>query len=186
MVVLRWIASASSLILVLALGLAAPPILAADKDIGAFFGTYAGGTIRRGPAAVSPRDLQVTIRATEDGFNVSWQTAIYDQAGETRQKSYSINFRPTERPGIFSSQMRPNKFGSMVPHDPFKGDPFIWARLIGDTLTVYALHITDKGGYEMQVYDRTLTPEGMMVHFTRLREGQLILDIEGLLHRVGP
>ena len=181
-----WIGGTARLIAVIGLVLAGWPVAAADKDISAFYGTYAGGTIRRGPASASPRDLQVAIHPTDGGFNVAWQTAIHEQMGDVRQKAYSINFRPTERPGVFSSQMRANKFGNMVPLDPFKGDPFIWARLSGDTLTVYALHITDKGGYDMQVYDRTLTADGMNVHFTRLREGQPATDIEGSLRRVGP
>ncbi len=83
------------------------------------------------------------------------------EGGQTeKRKAYTIAFQPTQRPGVYSSAMRANVFGERVPMDPFKGDPFVWARLSGKTLSVYALIILADGGYDLQIYDRTLTPDG--------------------------
>ena len=41
--------------------------------------------------------------------------------------------------------------------------------------------VTDDGGYEMQVYDRTLTGDGMDLNFTRVRDGKTLKNITGSL-----
>ena len=70
----------------------------------------------------------------------------------------------------------------MRPINPLnEGDPFVWATIKGDTLTVYALLITEAGGYELQTYARTLTADGMRLSFTRLRDGQQLKAITGVL-----
>ncbi len=80
--------------------------------------------------------------------------------------------------------MRKDVFGNRAPNDPMKGDPYVWARLRGDTLTVYALIVTPDGSYDMQVYDRTLTKNGMKLDFKRFLEGQKVKSIKGELQRI--
>jgi len=48
------------------------------------------------------------------------------------------------------------------------------------------LVITDEGGYEIQVYDRTLIAEGMSLRFSRVRDGKVLKQINGTLERVAP
>jgi hypothetical protein len=43
--------------------------------------------------------------------------------------------------------------------------------------------ITDDGGYEMQVYRRTLTDDGMSLSFSRNRNGQELKTVYGVLAR---
>ena len=51
-------------------------------------------------------------------------------------------------------------------------------------LTVHALYITDDGGYEMQVYERSLDEKGDMdLVFKRFRDGEPIRDVTGNLQR---
>jgi len=102
------------------------------------------------------------------------------------RRSLEVEFRPSGRRGIYASAMRTDKFGSPVPLDPLAGEPYVWARVRGDTLTVYSVFVTDDGGYEMQSYDRTLVNAGMELAFTRVADGRPAETITAKLTRVGP
>src|SRR5581483_11801608 len=71
-----------------------------------------------------------------------------------------------------------------VPLDPLRGDPYVWARIQGATLTVSALLITDDGGYEVHVYDRTLIAGGLLLEHSRVRDGAVLQTVTGTLKRV--
>ncbi len=75
-------------------------------------------------------------------------------------------------------------FGNAVPLDPLKGDPYVWARVEGDTLTVFALHVLEDGGYEMQTYARKRIPEGIDLKYSRIRDGETLRTVEGTLFEV--
>ena len=157
-----------------------------DRPIKDFFGTYVGRSISTVEEGLSERDLAVSIKPYKDnGYTVDWTTLIRKKDAEWSRKSYSINFGPTKRPGIYGSEMRSNMFGGAVPLDPLAGEPFFWSRIDGDTLSVYALIIREDGGYEMQVYDRTWTPKGLELKFTRFRNGEPLKLISGMLERKG-
>lgn len=175
--------------LVLAMAGLARPLHAEAPAIDAFFGRYEGRAIVAGDGQTTTRDLDVRIEPAGDAgagqFRITWSTLIRrSEAGEKR-KSYSILFKRTPRPGIFASAMRTDMFGNAVPLDPLKGDPFVWCRIAGRTLTVYALQITDDGGYDLQVYDRTLRDGGLDLKFTRLDEGQPPTVVTAVLEKVG-
>ncbi len=170
--------------LVLGFGAAAAETLTLDD----FTGTYEGRGISRqsGSLDVTKRDMNVAIKRKGDGFTVAWTTIKPPRKGETkvRRKSYTINFKVTRRQNIFAAAMAVNIFGATQPLDPMKGDPYVWARIRGRTLSVYAMIITDAGGYEMQTYDRTLTRDGMTLRFTRFRDGEALRVVEGNLAKV--
>ncbi len=63
------------------------------------------------------------------------------------------------------------------------GDPVIWAHIHGETLSVHSLVILEDGTYELQIYDRVLTPLGMDVNFRRYDDGILTRVISGNLAR---
>jgi hypothetical protein len=77
-------------------------------------------------------------------------------------------------------------FGKQVPIDPISGkDPYYWARIHGKTLSVYNIIINDDGGYEMQVYHRTLVgDDGLKVEFQRIRDGSPQRTVTGVLKRM--
>ncbi|MCP4318497.1 MAG: hypothetical protein GY789_21380 [Hyphomicrobiales bacterium] len=157
---------------------------AADRPIEDFFGRYIGKTTVQAKGELVPRDLGVEIRPQDNGFTVEWETVITRTDGSTKGTSYKILFQPTNRAPIYSSAMRVNVFGKLTPLDPLSGDPFVWGRITGDTLTVFALLITDEGSYEMQVYNRTLTDSGMDLVFSRVRDGEKLKEIRGILTRI--
>ncbi len=163
---------------------AAVPAEAAGRPIGDFFGTFVGRSISVIGEGLSQRDLNVVIKKhMKGGFTLDWTTVTRRADGSVKSKQYSINFTPTKRQGIYASAMRNNVFGGKVPLDPLKGDPYVWAGIDGDTLTVHAMIIMDDGGYEMQVYERTLTADGMFLKFSRNRDGVPARFITGTLKR---
>ena len=157
-------------------------------DIAKFFGNYAGRSISVQGEGLSDRDFNVKISAHgTNGFTLDWTTVIRYTSGKTKQKSFSINFLPfKKRPGIFYSAVEKNIFGRRAPADPLSGKPYVWAGIEKDTLTVTALYIVDDGGYELQVFKRTLTPGGMTTHFERVRNGEKLRIITGKLEKLGP
>ena len=160
----------------------------AAQGIAPFIGEYRGRAISDSGAGLDERDLSVLIKAKgEHGFIVEWTTVSRGSAsGRLRKKSYKVEFIPTKRENIYSSAMKTNVFGGRQAMDPLQGDPYVWARIDGRTLTLYALIITAEGGYEIQVYDRTLNASGMDLRFARVRDGQVLKHITGTLERVVP
>jgi len=155
----------------------------ADRPIEDFYGEYVGQTVAEGE--LDARDITVNIQPLKDkGFSVAWTTVVSRADGSTSKKSYTINFQASQRDSIYAAGMRPNLFGGWVPLDPMKGEPYIWARVRGNSLTVYAMHVRDDGGYEMQTYERTLTEDGMVLEFRRVADGIAMKTIEGYLKRV--
>ncbi|MCG8509874.1 MAG: hypothetical protein MI741_11665 [Rhodospirillales bacterium] len=177
------------LVFLLAVGLGIYPAAVAAGDavaIDRFFGRYSGQAISSTEEGLSKRDLSVRIRdAGKGAFTLDWITFTRKDDGRRKRKSYSITFRPTHRDNVFGSAMRNDKFGNAVPLDPLKGEPYVWARIDGKTLTVYAMHIIESGGYEMQEYARTLSDEGLGLRFSRVRNGERLKLITGSLKRYG-
>jgi hypothetical protein len=151
----------------------------ANDTLAQFFGEFEGRSMQ---PHEEPRDLSVRIRPYDHGFTLDGTTVI-DRSDGPKRQSYSIHFSPTNRTGIFASAMRRNMFGHSEPLDPLEGDPYIWARIAGGTLAVYALLITDDG-YEMQINERTLTPDGMELRLSHDRNGKEMKIVTGTLRRI--
>lgn len=167
--------------LVVALVLSAP---VSASNVSRFVGDYSGSAeIISADGTKTPRDMSVSISETRGGFNVKWTSTTHKPDGRTKEKSYSIDFVPTDRTDIYAAAMERNIFGHEVQLDPMKGEPFVWGRISGDTLTVYSLFVDDVGGYEMQQYDRTLADGGLMLVFTNLRNGDKQRSVSTFLER---
>lgn len=179
-----------SLVFAVVLGMTPVPARAASggDPMQPFFGTYHGRSIADPDLGLSARDLDVTIAPAAGGFSVTWTTVAHDlhAAPRTKAKTYTVSFEPSGRSGIYGSRMRTDMFGKRVPDDPLRGAPYVWARLRDKTLSVYALLITADGGYEMQVYHRTLVEDGLALKFIRLREGEAVRTVTAPLVRVAP
>ncbi len=163
--------------------LVALPMMAWAKDITPFLGTYEGSAEIVVDGKVEERNMAARIVRKDDGFEVNWTTVIFKTDGRIKESSYSIGFEPSVRDNIFGSAMKTNVFGKREPLDPLNGEPFVWARLEGDTLTVYSLFINEIGGYEMQEYHRTLVVGGLNLLFRRLHNGQPKKEIRTFLAR---
>lgn len=156
-------------------------------EIEPFYGRYEGASIDVSRGEVSERDLEVTIKPWEKkGFTIEWSADIYRADGKKKRSSTSIDFYASPRPGIYASAMTTNVFGNVVSYDPVgeEADPYVWAGLEGDTLTVRALYIVDGGGYEMHIYKRSLHKDGLALDFRRLKNGEVVTETTALLKPV--
>ncbi|MEO0380988.1 MAG: hypothetical protein AAF252_12015 [Pseudomonadota bacterium] len=158
--------------------------LQARADASAFIGTYSGSAeVVALDGSVIPRDMSVEISETSDGFRVQWTSVTYRTDGEAREKSYEIDFVDSDRDAVFAAAQRKNVFGHEVQLDPMKGEPYVWARIVGKTLTVYSLFVGADGGYSMQQYDRTLAEGGLDLRFQAIRDGEIQRAVETFLAR---
>ena len=156
---------------------------AAAAEISDFVGSYLGHAEISSGADVHQRDLSVEISETKGGFQVDWTTVTYRADGRVKEAAYSINFVPSDRDDVFAAAMRKNMFGHEVQMDPMKGEPYVWARIIDDTMTVFSLFVDDEGGYEIQEFNRTLAEEGLELDFLSVRNGAVRRRIETMLTR---
>lgn len=156
---------------------------AAAADIADFFGTFTGTAKITENETEEDRDMSVTIEETNKGFQISWTSIIYKADGRTKENNYNILFVPTQRDGIYASAMKANVFGKAVPLDPLKGDPYVWSRLSGDTLSVFSLLIDENGNYMVQEYHRTLAEGGLDLEYRRFRDGQALKSINAFLSK---
>jgi hypothetical protein len=157
---------------------------AAPAEIALFFGEFEGQAVSENAGEIRKRDLRVKISPFESGFTVNWVSVTKRSNGKLKRKEYSIDFLPTRRHNIFRSGERKDMFGNAVPLDPLKGEPYVWARIHDDTLAVYALHVLEDGGYEMQTYARTRIPEGLSLQYSRVRDGEILRTVHGTLMEV--
>lgn len=143
------------------------------SEITPFVGDYIGSAdVVDADGTATPRDMSVSIHETDKGFNVSWTTTTYKLDGRVKEQKFSVDFLHSNRPDVFSAAMKRNVFGHEVPLDPMKGEPFVWGRIEGSTLTVFSLFIDEDGGYELQQFDRTLAEGGLDLSFSRFIDGE--------------
>ncbi len=154
------------------------------SDIAPFVGDYVGSAnVVDADGTSVPRDMSVSIQETDHGFNVSWKTVTYKADGRVKERAFSVDFRPSARDHIYSAAMKRNVFGHEVPLDPMKGEPFVWGRIVGDTLTVFSLFIDHEGEYELQQYDRTLAEGGLNLSFSRFSDGREARSVDTFLEK---
>ncbi len=175
-----------TLLLGLFIGLSFPVLADAQRTIKDFYGDFVGHVAMTEYSGERDRDMSVSIRpAKKKGhFLIRWTTVVHKVDGRSKRKVYSIQFAPTQRKNVYSSAMKTNVFGGMEAMDPLQGDPFVWAYIKGETLTVHALIISDDGDYEMQTYDRTLNDKGLWVDFSRRDRENNLRKINTQLVRV--
>jgi hypothetical protein len=155
-----------------------------DTRIKPFIGSYVGKSDAVDGKDKKARDLSIKIFKFKSGFAIDWTTVIPKSRGRMVTRQFKIRFLPAKRSALYRAGMRTNMFGKLLPLDPIKGDPYIWAAIKGKSLIVHGMHVTEDGGYELQVYTRTLTAAGMTVTFQRFRNGKSLKDISGTLKRV--
>jgi hypothetical protein len=162
----------------------APSHAADDLSIAAFFGTFSGGGVAENRDslyfAVTARDFDVTIRPEGKGFRVDW-TSVIRRGGDPRHPDVRRNkatkvLIPTGTRGVY----RGTESG-----DPLTGKELCWARLKKNTLSVFLMTVDRNGIYELQQYDRTLTPGGMRLTFKAWRDGDELRTVSGRLVKTG-
>ena len=181
-----WNAPAVALIGLLFFGMAATARAAEESvSIAAFYGDYEGRTLFPMGEA-NNRDLFVSIRPSgRFGFMIVWETTIYKQAGQPVRRSQTLDFQPTLRKNVYVGNRWVEGPVDTDSRAIVDGEPLVWARLAGRTLTVNAVTVTETGDYVVQTYDRTLTDTGLALTFTRVRNGQVERQIRGNLDKLG-
>jgi hypothetical protein len=162
-----------------------PEVHAANVGIDRFFGIYEGVSNSVPDGETAKRNLHVTIQPYKDGFSINAQSEVHAAGQRAQTAKLSVDFRRTTRNNIYMSAMRLDLFGNPVSLDPLEGGPYIWARLSGDTLTVYILKITDAGAQDLRIYKHTVTAQGMDVEETRFRDSEPLHRIDASLKKVG-
>jgi hypothetical protein len=173
---------AAVVVYTVAMFIALPSMTKADI-ITPFLGAYIGSAKFVEGGKTVHRDMSARIEETDDGFSISWTSATYKPDGRIKEKSYTIEFVPSVRDGIYASAMQTNVFGKQIPLNPLKGEPFVWSRIVDDTLTVFSLFINEAGNYEMQEYHRTLAEGGLDLEFRRFQNGDKVRAVETFLKR---
>ena len=168
---------------VLALVLWCVPAAAQNAPLSDFAGSFQGSGVAEGRDnvyfTVTARDLDVTIKPSAAGFDISWTTISHGTSRGQRvsRKSETISFLASERPDVFRAA---------TSVEPLDGEPYYWARVAGRTLTVYAMTIAGNGAYELTSWSRTLTRTGMDLTFRRLSDGEAVRTVRGKLVRTSP
>ncbi|WP_169544458.1 hypothetical protein [Sneathiella aquimaris] len=157
----------------------------AEVGLKAFEGVWEGTAISESNTslnfALTSRDMDVEIRPTADrGFMINWRTLLR-QDGEPGKPDEVVRetkrqYVPTENKKIWHATGK---------SDLLSGDTVSWAVLKGQKLTIYSVAMNKSGGYDMLVYDRTLTGLGMKLEFKALRNGNLRRTASGTLIRSG-
>ncbi len=178
--IVRAAALCAAFIAALWLGYTDPSLGQASVPISAFFGQWAGSGVSQTEESIvfqyTQRDLNVTIRAAGNGSAVNW-TTVQRQKGDPNdptpeRKDTGAVFLPTGRPNLWRAE------GAL---EPLSGNAYSWASLRGQTLTINSMTITQDGGYEMQIYNRTLSGLGMTLEFIRLENGAVRRTVRGQL-----
>jgi hypothetical protein len=161
------------------------PARAEAPSIQPFLGSYEGTTLLQS-GEVKNRELRVIIRPFgQTGFTVRWRTLIFKPGKEPTGRTQVVYFEPSaSNPKIYAATP-PEEAAGIASDQPLAGRPFGWARVVGKTLTVNVLTISEAGDYVVQTYNRTLTKTGLALAFVRVSNGEVEQRIWGELERVG-
>lgn len=155
-----------------------PPAAAAEDGLAAFFGTFGGDALAKNRESryfgVGLRASEITIAKDGDGFTITWSTTKKGD-GDAKTKSTSLTFEPAARAGVYKAT---------ESGEPADGKPYIWASVRDRTMTMYILAVNEKGGYDLSVYERTVTDDGMDIRFRRIRDGEPMRIVAGELKRL--
>ena len=166
-------AVAVSVVMIHLLGFTASASQAA-ADFEKFYGHYVGTTSGDTNDDTGDRTSEVLIKPNKDGFNVPWSTTLTRTNNTIKKSTFSINFRPSKQAAVYGSAMSKDMFGHEKPLDPLNGDPYVWAFINGNTMTVNSLLVSENGGYEIQTYERTLTDDGLSLVFSQVQNGKVM------------
>lgn len=168
------------LALVLLLAFAAGTASAQDLAIAAFNGHWQGSGISESEVSenfrLTSRDIDITIAVSGNGFALT-ATTVQRQKGDPSnpravRKSTTREFQSSGRAGLWQA---------VGGQDPAGAGGYVWARIKERTLSVFSVRVSDDGGSEMLVYDRTLSGSGMKLEFRRLVDGNLLRTVKGRL-----
>jgi hypothetical protein len=181
---MRW----RHVVVVAGLALATPGFAADEPGIENFAGSWKGVELQvegdAGDLALEPKDLDVQIQSSGSGFSVSWTGLVREDGGPLKRQSNEASFVATDRPGVYAfepggASMFSRLFADPATGNPLTGETLLWARLAGETLTIYSLAVDSRGRFDLVRYARTLRAGGLDVHFTQRLENDRVVTVEG-------
>ena len=173
-------------LLAAALGLGTAALAAAPTDLDRFAGTYVGVAEETDPAdrSRSRRDIDLVISAEgHGGLQIAWSNVTLvngrrDVPGVERRVD-EVRLVPAPDRDFYLARQAYDPFTERRPPNALGGDPLRWATVAGDSLRVYSVVILDDGRYELQTYDRTLTPDGLRLDWQRTVDGEVVRRATG-------
>jgi hypothetical protein len=160
----------------------------------AFYGDWQGEelTVTEGSndVEVAAADLGVRIVPDGNGFRLTWTALTHGGAGTPlSRQAIEARFEPGDRPGVFvfnpeRSSLLLRLLGDPATSNPLEGQPLLWARLEGETLSVYGLAINPDGSFDLYQHVRTLIGEEMTARHVHRTEDEVV-TLEGRLVRAG-
>lgn len=168
------------------------PALAQPEGLERFFGTYVGvaEVENKATGETRGRDMDIVIGPHgEDGFRIHWINVTLvdgrrDQPGVERRVQTAL-FEPAGHGQFYVEVQEDSLFREREQMRPMQGDPVRWAALADGTLHVYSFVVLPDGRYEMQIYDRILTEQGIDILFQRIVDGEVMREITGRTVRAG-
>jgi len=164
--------------LAVALCLGAAEARADESGLEGFYGVWLGSAVTESKTEtgkeVTARELYVSILESDKGFSMEWAAIRRKGVSATEEDPIVMQvaeFVETERPGVWRSE----------PSEDPLGGIYAYARLQDGTLYVYNIAVDKAGRLETQIYQRTLSPEGMQLEFRRIVDGVLVRTVKGTL-----
>lgn len=175
-------ARAIVLALLLAVGLAGN----AAAALADYFGSYVGvAEVQDADGSVAEtRHMDIEITPFRGGgFHIRWVNVTLvdgrrDVPGVQRRLA-EVTFEPRNDDGLFVEARVVNPFAKQEEITPIAGDPVRWAKLDDNGLHVFSFVILPDGRYELQIYTRRLTDEGLALVFERIVDGETLRRIDG-------
>lgn len=171
---------------ILFIGLAGDRAHAETAKLEEFFGAYVGtATVTdRASETVEQRDMDIVIEPFRNGgFRIVWiNVTLVDGRRDVpgvQRRVEEVIFTPSSRAGLYTEEMPRSLFEKRPELNPMQGQAVRWARIEDRTLRVYSFAVLQDGGYELQVYDRILTEQGLDILFGRIVNGTVLRQISG-------
>lgn len=164
---------------------------AAADPLAEVFGIWRGVTVEAqgiDPAALQPRDLDLTLTAADGGFRARWISLERAPDGGLRRQPVEARFAPTGRPGVYAFESEPGSlltrlFASPATGNPLQGETLLWARIEGTTLHLYSLVLHSDGGFELDRWAHTPEDDAALRRVLTRRTEAGVAIIEGRLER---
>lgn len=162
--------------------LATASVQAQDPLVGQFVGRAQDVDLVDG--AKVDRDIDIVIEPVEGGgFRINWtNVTLVDGRRDVpgvKRRSDQVLLVPAEDRQFFLAGVGYDPFQAKGDIDPMRGDPLRWGMRKGDALEVYSFAVLPDGRYELQVYERRQTPEGLALAFERIDDGEVVKRMSG-------
>ncbi|MGI9433324.1 MAG: hypothetical protein ACR2Q4_00570 [Geminicoccaceae bacterium] len=156
------------------------------EDLSRFVGSYVGRAIvehlESGQEKIRDIDIVVAPYGSE-GLRIDWITVgLVDGRRDVpgvKRWSQTALFEPSEDRNFMVEVGESSLFEERGDMEVVKGDPVRWARIDDDTLHACSFVVLEDGRYELQIYRRTLTEEGIDIHFERVVDGTVVRRVSG-------